>query len=166
MKRYSQRQQEDRENDQNHRTDAPSGVGDHPHEERQKYQLTRRTGAAENSQRQPAPRDKPAISHRGGQHRAHAASAQTYDDAPNQKKLPELGHGNRAADPSDQKNQAAEHDLARPEAVDQPATNRRGDAKEQQIHADPRSDQRPAPAELQLQRKDQDLRRRAHACAR
>ena len=102
MKRKDQRQQNHRDDNQRHGADAPAGVSDHPHEERQKNHLPGGAGAAENAQSQTAPGDKPAIAHRRGQDRSDTAGAKADDDSPDQKKLPELSHDHRAANAGDQ----------------------------------------------------------------
>src|SRR5690242_14054821 len=57
----NQRQQNQRDDNKGHRTHAPAGVSNHRHEERQENNLSRRTGAAQNTQSEPAPRYEPAV---------------------------------------------------------------------------------------------------------
>ena len=65
-----------------------------------------------------APGDEPAVADCGGQHRTDTAGAETDNDTPDQKELPELVHHHRAADTGDQQSETAEHDFARAKAVD------------------------------------------------
>ena len=143
----------------------PAQHRDEPHRERQDHELTRRHARAIDPEHEAAMLLEPARGHGGGDRRRRGARADGGDQADGHEELPELGHAGarHGADPH-QGHAAGEHPAGAP-AIGQPADEGAGQPVEGDGHRHGEAQRGPGPAELGLERLDEDADGRADAAA-
>src|SRR5918994_6361821 len=155
-------QDEERDRRQVDRTLPPADGDDEPHQSRHGDELTGGGGGPEDAEDEAPALDEPAVGDRGTQDGGDDTGAHTADDAPEQVKLPELGHRGAGQSAPADKGDPYERDPLRAETVHQPTGNGAGEPVEKEPYRGGERDRRPAPPELRLQRIYKNRRCRPH----
>jgi hypothetical protein len=155
-----QEQRDHRGDEQRHR--APAVLLDDVRLEGEKDHLAGGRARGEHAHHRAAARDEPAVHHRGAEHHRGGPRAEAHQDPPSEHELPAGAHLRGERDARADQRQRGEHRPADAEALHESGSEWTHQAVEDEVDRDGRGEQRAAPAELALERNDQDRRGRAH----
>jgi hypothetical protein len=135
-------------------------------EERQEDELAGRGAGGEEAHREAAASREPAVHDRGAEHHGHHPAAGADQEAPHQHELPRPRHLGGQGDAGGEQPESAERGAPDAQPLHEAAGKRPHQSVEEDVQRDRERDGRAGPAELLLQRHDQDARRGADPRAR
>ena len=161
QEQQDQRDHRQRGDGREERRRTPAVLGRQPRHHRQEDQLAGRVAGSQDAADQTAAGDEPAARDRGDERHRHGSGAQPDEQSPAQDQLPRLGHEHGEAASQRDQGQRDGDDPAYAEAVHERGREGRHQAEEHEVERDRGADQSVGPAELLVQRLDQDPRDRA-----
>ncbi len=158
QQQHDHRRHDDRAAHQQH-CRAPAMTFGQARKQRQKGELPGRRAGRQQPHDKAAPLPEPARRNRGAQHHRRQAGPYADHHAPQQHQLPQLRHAQRQQHPANDDRQRNQHHAPHAEAVHEGGGERPHAAEQQEPYRERAADIRRAPAELLLQRHDQDAGR-------
>ena len=137
---------------------APAGCAHDPAVEGQEDELTSGAGGGENADDQSFAGNEPAAGNGGGEDSGHRAGTEADHDAPGQVELPGLMHPGGEGCSSRDKEEGTGDDAADAEAFHHGGGEGTHETEEEQVDRDRDRDGGAGPAELILERNDEDRR--------
>ena len=141
---------------------APVEAGD-PGQERQEDELPRGVARGQDSRDETTPGDEPAVGDDCCKRHRDSARRRPVDDAPEEKELPRLGHPDRQERRDGDDRERTRDDPPHAEAFDQGGGERCAEAEAEEVERDRETDRLVTPAELLVERHEEDAGGRAKA---